>query len=1101
MSQQIDDSIEALPDLSQRPNAAAGPPSYTSARSLKRELLEELKSSWEEGKPVRAEELIPRWPGDPSQDPDVASLLFEEFCQRRQHGTEHGKPARMEDLAERFPSQKDSLASLFRQHEVLRSVAGASGSSTVGLALPAVGDELFGFRLRHELGRGAFARVFLAEQESLAGRPVVVKVSAIEGEEPQTLAQLQHTHIVPIYSVHEDTRAGIRAVCMPYFGGASLSHVLQAVANMTQRPTHGRQLVEALIAVGEPGPWCEEGGAQSAERGAQSAGAEALGTPPSALRAPRPALHDKLASLDYVQAVAWVVARLAEGLQHAHDRSVLHCDIKPSNILVGADGQPMLLDFNLAQRLTTDQSQSQATLGGTVAYMAPEHLRALATRDPLLARKVDQRTDVYSLGMVLFEMLTGHRPFEQSASYSPMPALIEAMAVERSRAVPSPRAQRPDIPWGLESITRKCLAPDPAARYQRADQLAEDLHRFLEDLPLRYAPELSWRERGRKWVRRHPRLATAGAVTAVAAVFLLLAAGIVVGVRAQLQAVQDEAEANRRRQNLRVQKAEAEAEAAQEAKAKQRKQEFQAGAVRALCLVNTTTDLHDHMAEGLAVCEKTLGVYGVLDRPDWQAQPGWQRLPAADRKELAEDVRELLLLLARARVHLATAGMLGKGRTGPMVAAALAGAAPAPEPLAVLAAGAAGRGIWAPWADAFHRTRQRALQDALALLDRAEAVRGVAPSPALYADRAFYREQLGDWNGAREVRARAEALPPAGARDHYLLATTYAAKFRYNEAIAELNRALEKNPRHYWSWFQRGCCYQERKDYALAVGDFSACIVLWPEFAWGHFNRGRVLHQIGKSEEAYADYTAALKCDPDLVYAYLNRGLLGLDLSRYQAALADFDAAAARGMDNVVLHGGRGIALEHLGKHAQADAAFRRAWACDPDHVAMLLGYAFAVAERAPAKARGAFMRVLQLQPTNAQALYGRGMLFSNQAPDSEFALYFFSEAIKNEPTFVAAYRARALVWAHRGEGEAARRDIDWCVAVEPSGVTLYAAACVYALSARKAANETEAAWMADRAIAFLREAFALGYGKDKAAKDDDLTAIRRHPEFRRLVN
>src|SRR5260370_34097036 len=90
-------------------------------------------------------------------------------------------------------------------------------------ALPAPGTELFGFRLRCELGRGAFAGIFLAEDASLAGRPVVLKISTAEGDEPQTLAQVQHTHIVPIYSVHEDADLGLRAVCMPYLGGASLA--------------------------------------------------------------------------------------------------------------------------------------------------------------------------------------------------------------------------------------------------------------------------------------------------------------------------------------------------------------------------------------------------------------------------------------------------------------------------------------------------------------------------------------------------------------------------------------------------------------------------------------------------------------------------------------------------------------------------------------------------------------------------------------------------------------------------------------------------------------------------------------------------------------
>src|SRR5439155_22560942 len=171
-------------------------------------------------------------------------------------------------------------------------------------------------------------------------------------------------------------------------------------------------------------------------------------------RAPR----DLLGRLDYVRAAAWLVARLAEGLQHAHDRGVLHRDIKPSNILVGGDGQPMLLDFNLAHNLNTDQAQAAATLGGTVAYMAPEHLRALAMRDPDLVGLVDRRSDLYALGMMLYEMLTGHNPFDQSGSYSPMPVLMEAMAVERSRTAPSLRQRRADVPWGLESIIRKCLA-------------------------------------------------------------------------------------------------------------------------------------------------------------------------------------------------------------------------------------------------------------------------------------------------------------------------------------------------------------------------------------------------------------------------------------------------------------------------------------------------------------------------------------------------------------------------------------------------------------------------------------------------------------------
>ena len=234
-------SAEPNPKLSYKER-----PSFVAARSTKRKLLAELCAASEANHPVRPEELLPRWPSNPGADPDVASLIFEDFRQRRRRGEEPS----VEEYDQRFPEHRDSVARLFRQHDFLRSVAGTSDCSGPSLALPSVGDELFGFRLRRELGTGAFARVFLAEQADLAGRLVVLKTSDTNGDEPQTLAQLQHTHIVPIHSVHENPQAGIRAVCMPYFGGASLSRILQKLWSDPHPPAKGEQFVQALAAVG-----------------------------------------------------------------------------------------------------------------------------------------------------------------------------------------------------------------------------------------------------------------------------------------------------------------------------------------------------------------------------------------------------------------------------------------------------------------------------------------------------------------------------------------------------------------------------------------------------------------------------------------------------------------------------------------------------------------------------------------------------------------------------------------------------------------------------------------------------------------------------------
>jgi signal transduction histidine kinase/Tfp pilus assembly protein PilF len=354
-----------------------------------------------------------------------------------------------------------------------------------------------------------------------------------------------------------------------------------------------------------------------------------------------------------------------------------------------------------------------------------------------------------------------------------------------------------------------------------------------------------------------------------------------------------------------------------------------------------------------------------------------------------------LLLLARARVRLAATSSPQTSATPSALAAFLAPLGQDTGAAHVLSAWVVGEKVWKPRSDFIPFARRRALHEALALLDRGEAIQGLAPSSALWQDRADYRKQLGDEAGTRAARKRAEGLPPVGAPDHYLLATTYAGKLQYAAAVAELNKALKKKPRHYWSWFQRGLCYQEQGKYALALGDFSACIALWPDFAWGYFNRGRILQQLGKNEEACRDYSMALRLDRELVHAHLNRGLVHLELGHYQPALADFSAAARGELNSVVVHGGRGIALEYLGQHRAADAAFARAWKCDPNHVAMLLGYGFAVAERLPARASMAFSKVLQREPRNHRALYGLGMLFSNRSPGSDQALFFFNQAVE----------------------------------------------------------------------------------------------------------
>ena len=238
----------------------------------------------------------------------------------------------------------------------------------------------------------------------------------------------------------------------------------------------------------------------------------------------------------------------------------------------------------------------------------------------------------------------------------------------------------------------------------------------------------------------------------------------------------------------------------------------------------------------------------MLGRDDWQEHGlRGSGCPQAARR-LAEDVREAAPGAGPRQVTWP--------RRRPIRPANAVGARPAP--LARWAqARSGGDGLGAghrAWAG----TPGRPCRQALALRrPRRRHSRPESSAALLGGPARIYLERLGDQ--AVPTRRPGRRQPPAP-RDHYELARTAAFNRRYAEAVAELNRRAGCNPRHYWSWLQRGMCHQELGEHALAVGDFSACIALWPEFAWGYFNRGwRPAHQLGKKAEALADFTAALE--------------------------------------------------------------------------------------------------------------------------------------------------------------------------------------------------------------------------------------------------
>ena len=216
-----------------------------------------------------------------------------------------------------------------------------------------------------------------------------------------------------------------------------------------------------------------------------------------------------LGRASYVDAICWIGSCLADGLHYAHQRGLVHLDIKPSNVLLAADGQPMLLDFHLARDVAPAGTVSIDRLGGTRGYMSHEQvLGTAAVREGRpLPLAIDGRSDIYSLGVLLYESLAGRLPVEDETD---------------SRR--NLRRQSAGQPWPGGRVAQMPGA-DAAARYADAGQLAADLRRHLASLPLRGVANHSLAERWQKWRRRKPH-ALLLASSSVAALVVVLGTAV-----------------------------------------------------------------------------------------------------------------------------------------------------------------------------------------------------------------------------------------------------------------------------------------------------------------------------------------------------------------------------------------------------------------------------------------------------------------------------------------------------------------------------------------------------------------------------------------------
>jgi serine/threonine protein kinase len=443
---------------------------------------------------------------DTSELPDDPRLMaaVQEYLKQ----LEAGQAPNRQEFLRRYPDLMGPLAQCLDGLELVHKAAvrkkpsadgAADGAPEIGEALPA--NPLGDFQIIREIGRGGMGVVYEALQLSL-GRSVALKVLPFAAtfdsrhldrfhREAKAAAQLHHTNIVPVYAV--GVERGVHFYAMQLIEGQSLATLIHQIKRQetAKQETKGKNPASgtgASEAVGSAtGPFLS--GSLGAPPGA--AAVETASPLSLELTTHRSTQHAK-----FFHTVARFMVQAADAVEHAHQFGIVHRDIKPANLLVDVHNRLWITDFGLAQFHEDAGLTQTGDIMGTLRYMSPEQASG--------KKVLDHRTDIYSLGATLYELVTLESIFPGRNRQE----LLHQIINEEPRP---PRSLETTIPVELETIILKSVSKSPADRYGSAQEFAADLQRYLDDKPI-LAKRPSTVERVRKWSRRHPAVVGAALV-------------------------------------------------------------------------------------------------------------------------------------------------------------------------------------------------------------------------------------------------------------------------------------------------------------------------------------------------------------------------------------------------------------------------------------------------------------------------------------------------------------------------------------------------------------------------------------------------------------
>ncbi|WP_231615636.1 serine/threonine protein kinase [Novipirellula artificiosorum] len=369
-------------------------------------------------------------------------LVMEEIQLRK----DAGQACSHADYCERFPQFAELLRPLLDSAEV----TGAVRTRSVPPELP-IGSQIDDFLLIQKLGQGAFAHVYLARQVSMH-RLVALKISRGGGDESQALAQFDHPNIVRVFDQRTELGQDLHLLYMQYHPGGTLSDVVYAARDCQDGQCDSRLLVDAVD--------------KNLLRAAQAVPERSL-------------VRQWIRSASWPAVVSWMGVQMAKALGEAHRHGVLHRDVKPANVLLTAECIPQLADFNVSFAGAAGRAGAAASFGGSIGYMAPEHLRAISASALDQPENVRERADLYSLAILLWELWQGERPFDCDRHAVSWSDAVQSQLLSRSKPLNAPRQSGNASERVLEKVLRKALSHSPEERFVDGDEMAGRLRLSL----------------------------------------------------------------------------------------------------------------------------------------------------------------------------------------------------------------------------------------------------------------------------------------------------------------------------------------------------------------------------------------------------------------------------------------------------------------------------------------------------------------------------------------------------------------------------------------------------------------------------------------------